>query len=367
MERLKIMAEGAWDPVEAAIHMARYRIAAASCRAREGVRALDVACGEGYGSHLLKRFGAASVDGVDIAPEAVATARQLFAADGIRFHEADATRVDELFPPASFDLIVSIETIEHLREPRRFLKAIRKLAAPEAVIILTCPNDLWYYPDESAANPHHVRKYAFQEFQELAESVLGEAAHWGIGAPLIGFANLWDTAADADDGGSRLMRYAAAEAAVLPAAPDDRVDAEHCSYFIGIWGWREAPDVSAAFAPLSMDRFSDMQLCAQPDVQAAHVHRIRRERAGAEEKTAELDELRRELERQRVRANVLQRERTVLLTQVGELQRRAEELQAQIVQLTRSWPRRVMEGVYHRLPPPLARRAAALARRLRLI
>src|SRR5262245_302329 len=138
MERLSFASKLGYNATEAAIHMARYLLAAPYCR---GARVLDVACGEGYGAFALKQLGAHCVEALDISSDAISTARQLFATEGIRYHVHDAECLDQLFAERSFDLIVSLETIEHLQKPAQFLSAVKKVARTDAVIIISCPND----------------------------------------------------------------------------------------------------------------------------------------------------------------------------------------------------------------------------------
>src|SRR5438128_2065302 len=175
MERLSCTSTIRYNATEAAIHMARYQLAAPYC---QGKRVLDVACGEGYGAYALRQFGAASVEAVDNSPQAIANAEALFATSAVRFHLHDAASVDQLFPESRFDVIVCLETIEHLKAPERFLRAIKSLAAQDAVIIITCPNDHWYYATDEQSNPFHVRKYSFEAFRELTTAVLGNSSAW---------------------------------------------------------------------------------------------------------------------------------------------------------------------------------------------
>src|SRR3954469_3944429 len=144
MERLSCTSTVSYNATEAAIHMARYQLAVPYCK---GKSVLDVACGEGYGAFALRQLGAASVDGVDNSPEAVKNAKTLFSKPGIQFHLHDAERIDELFPDQRFDVIVCLETIEHLKDPTRFLRVLQKVAAENATIIISCPNDQWYYAE----------------------------------------------------------------------------------------------------------------------------------------------------------------------------------------------------------------------------
>lgn len=90
-------------------HLNRYRFAA--CHAL-GTTALDVACGTGYGSALLRDGGAAFVLGIDLCPQAVAYAKRKYAVPSVCFTAADASRLP--VPSETVDLIVFMEAIEHV-------------------------------------------------------------------------------------------------------------------------------------------------------------------------------------------------------------------------------------------------------------
>jgi SAM-dependent methyltransferase len=74
---------------------------------------LDCACGSGFGSYLLaKKSDVTRVRGIDIDAEAIEAAQQEFGSEKITFH---ATHIEDFSLPA--DVLVSIETIEHLDDP----------------------------------------------------------------------------------------------------------------------------------------------------------------------------------------------------------------------------------------------------------
>src|SRR3954452_12364033 len=102
----------------------------------EGKRALDVGCGAGLLAEPLARLGA-RVTGVDAAPELVAVAREHAAARGlaIEYRAGDVQAVD-----GQFDLVTSMEVIEHVADPRAFLKALPSRLAPGGLLILSTPN-----------------------------------------------------------------------------------------------------------------------------------------------------------------------------------------------------------------------------------
>ncbi|MCP3392309.1 methyltransferase domain-containing protein [Bradyrhizobium sp. CCGB12] len=223
-------------------------------------RVLDIACGEGYGSFFMKSWGASSVHGIDLSTEAVTAAQSQFAAPGISFDQFDATRIDEKFSAGEFDVIVSLETIEHVNDPEAYLTALKKVAKPNAVFVISCPNDHWYYPDSSSGNPYHKRKYSIGEFQALTSRVLGPEVQWLIGSAMIGFG----TVRVPSRSSSTLVQVEMVEgteaghAAIVPGKPGEEFGPRTCSYFVGIWGAQGAQPQSTAAFPISMDSYAVM-------------------------------------------------------------------------------------------------------------
>lgn len=75
-----------------------------------GVRALDVGCGGGRWTRWLAGRGADAV-GIDPTAAMLETARRL--SPGLTFHRMSATTID--FPADSFDLVMAVTVIQHLR------------------------------------------------------------------------------------------------------------------------------------------------------------------------------------------------------------------------------------------------------------
>lgn len=257
MERLSFNGNSRYDGLEASIHITRYLLAKNYC---EGHRVLDIACGEGYGSRLLKNWGATEVYGVDISEEALSHARRHFAGDDIYFIRSSGEDLLTVLADHRFDLIVSLETIEHLQDPKVFLDNLRSLLKPGGTIIISCPNDWWYFPTEEERNPFHLRKYHFDEFREMVESALGPASSWMLGAPTFGFLNTARTMvpeADPAQGQMAMMHTKSLPLVQLvPSEPSAGPRDENASYFVGIWGEDALPVLeTAALLPLSMDAF----------------------------------------------------------------------------------------------------------------
>jgi 2-polyprenyl-6-hydroxyphenyl methylase / 3-demethylubiquinone-9 3-methyltransferase len=98
---------------------------------------LDVGCGAGLLTEPLARLGG-SCTGVDAAPENIGAARAHAEAAGLAIDYL-AGEVEQL-SGRQFDLIVSMEVIEHVAEPAAFVAALARLLAPGGLMILSTPN-----------------------------------------------------------------------------------------------------------------------------------------------------------------------------------------------------------------------------------
>ncbi len=131
-----------------------------------GKRVLDVASGEGYGSHLMAQR-AASVTGVDLSAEAVAHAAAKYGQSNLHYVTASCTHIPET--DASFDVIVSFETIEHIAEHEAFLREVDRLLAPDGLFIISSPNRPEYSDRTGYKNEFHVKELDRAELKSLLE------------------------------------------------------------------------------------------------------------------------------------------------------------------------------------------------------
>ncbi len=90
-------------------HLNRYLFASRLIREKT---VLDVACATGYGSNILKDK-ANFVIGVDVQKKVILYAKEHYGQPNVYFLVADATKLP--FRNGVFDVIVSFETVEHLR------------------------------------------------------------------------------------------------------------------------------------------------------------------------------------------------------------------------------------------------------------
>ncbi len=144
-------------------HWHRYLIAQQYVK---GLRVLDVASGEGYGSHLLSRH-AANVVGVDVSADAVAHAATRYPTGNLSYVTASCVQIPE--PDASFDVIVSFETIEHINEHEAFLREVDRLLAPGGLFIISSPNRPEYSDRTGYKNEFHVKELDRLELKALLD------------------------------------------------------------------------------------------------------------------------------------------------------------------------------------------------------
>lgn len=108
-----------------------------SFRPLDGKRALDVGCGAGLLTEPLARLGATAT-GLDAAEENVVVARAHAAGQGLTI-DYQATPVEQ-FDAGGFDLVTSMEVVEHVASPADFIKALADKLAPDGLLIMSTPN-----------------------------------------------------------------------------------------------------------------------------------------------------------------------------------------------------------------------------------
>jgi 2-polyprenyl-6-hydroxyphenyl methylase / 3-demethylubiquinone-9 3-methyltransferase len=102
-----------------------------------GKSALDVGCGAGLLCEPLARMGAA-VTGVDAAEENVAVARDHAKQSGLDIvYRAGELSAQKL---GTFDLVTSMEVIEHVTDPGAFVSGLAKHLKPDGLLIMSTPN-----------------------------------------------------------------------------------------------------------------------------------------------------------------------------------------------------------------------------------
>lgn len=159
---------------EAAHHLVRYLWALEVVSERPGVRSLlDVACGSGYGTNLLaSSLPSASVVGADADPLAVRAARAAYRRPNLSFHTSDLMRWERTIGAASYDVVVSFDTLEHVRHRELMLKSLAEHLAPGGAVLLSTPCASWETEPRPAWRAHRI-EYGAPDLFDLLSRYFG--------------------------------------------------------------------------------------------------------------------------------------------------------------------------------------------------
>jgi ubiquinone/menaquinone biosynthesis C-methylase UbiE len=165
-----------WEELQ--YHLSRYVFAASFVKDKV---VLDVASGIGYGTRYLKSKNAKMIIGGDISEPDIKYATKCYKQDGIEFMLLNATELP--FAADSFDIIVSMETIEHVKEYEKYLNECKRVLKNGGLFICSTPNreiispglkkPLHYHP--------HVKEFSISEFKSILERYYQNVEMYGIG------------------------------------------------------------------------------------------------------------------------------------------------------------------------------------------
>jgi len=179
---------------EAAIgyeHIHRYAHATSFVRNK---RVLDLACGEGYGSHLLSKT-AQSVLGIDIDDDSIKHARNTYIAPTLEFRVGSITDIP-IAGGGLFDVAVCFEALEHVTDHHRLLGEVKRLLTSDGLFIVSTPNKILYSDEPQFTNAFHVHELYFDEFKELLTAYFTNVTF--LGQRIYCNSNIWPLPAPQD-------------------------------------------------------------------------------------------------------------------------------------------------------------------------
>jgi SAM-dependent methyltransferase len=159
------------EPGIVALHAARYEFALPFCDGRD---VLDAACGVGYGTAILRRV-AKTVVGVDVDEPTVSYARQRYGGDGIAFEVMDVTSL--ALADASFDVVCSFETIEHVDDPERAVAEAARVLRPRGTYVVSTPHV--DRTTRNPENPHHRVELSRADLERILHARFDDVALYG--------------------------------------------------------------------------------------------------------------------------------------------------------------------------------------------
>jgi len=131
---------------------------------------LDIGCGEGYITNEIASLKKSRVTGIDLGDEPLKKARSMYG--DIEFVKCSAYELP--FEDSNFDLVTTIEILEHLDTPEKALEEIKRVA--KKWIIFSVPDEpLWRilnvmslrYLKDLGNTPGHVNHWTPKGFRNL--------------------------------------------------------------------------------------------------------------------------------------------------------------------------------------------------------
>lgn len=147
-------------------HLVRYQLAQSLA---SGKRVLDVATGSGYGAKMLAGAGATSVKAVDISQETILKAKKNYNHKNLEFI-CDSAESLTTIPNSSIDLVVSFETIEHLTNYQVYLENLKRVLAPNGLVLISTPNKEIF----KQKNPFHIKEFTHNEFEIILKQYFNQ-------------------------------------------------------------------------------------------------------------------------------------------------------------------------------------------------
>ena len=129
---------------------------------------LDVACGSGYGLSILSSV-AKCVTGIDVNEDAICWAK-----NNNKFYcpiDFIIKNVDTGTMSGKFDSVISFETIEHLKDPKKFLRGVAAIINWDGVFVFSVPL-------EDPPNKFHKQRFNWKSLKKLIEHTLGNNVRW---------------------------------------------------------------------------------------------------------------------------------------------------------------------------------------------
>ena len=139
--------------------------------------ALEIGCGEGHVTNIVAKKCNIEVEGSDASPEIISLAKTLY--PNLTFSVKDAYNLD--LDDGSFDLVMAIETLEHLKKPETALKEIKRVTRNYAIV--SVPREpLWSWVNlarfkywvRMGNTPGHVQHWNKKSFKKMLDQEFSE-------------------------------------------------------------------------------------------------------------------------------------------------------------------------------------------------
>jgi 2-polyprenyl-3-methyl-5-hydroxy-6-metoxy-1,4-benzoquinol methylase len=167
-----------------------------------GNRVLDVGCSSGYLARPLSERGDTIV-GIELDPEAAREAERFCE----RVLVGDVEMMELPLEPASFDVVLCGDVVEHLRDPVAALARLRPFLKPDGRLVLSTPNvanwairlsllaGRWRYTDRGILDRSHTHLFTRATLREAIERAGYRDVRIDFSVPVPGGSDALDGAA----------------------------------------------------------------------------------------------------------------------------------------------------------------------------
>ena len=159
------------NPVQRYLLRRFHRQIASLLKATGAERILDAGCGEGFVvSYLLQGNDGLTITGIDCSLEAIEMARQMV--PGGLFDLGDLREMP--YGDDSFDLVMCLEVLEHLPDPHRGLRELRRVTS--AYCLISVPHEPFFLATNFlrgkhvpawGRDPEHLQHWTARQFRHL--------------------------------------------------------------------------------------------------------------------------------------------------------------------------------------------------------
>ena len=138
---------------------------------------LDAGCGARRGPWILAQM-AKKVIGVDYSPKAIEYAKRHFPKDNLEYKVMDCCDLN--FTDNTFEVVVSLEVIEHIKDQRRYLYEMHRVLKPGGLYIGSTPNKRPALPRRGQIFHHgHIKELTLEQYRQLLSSYFAQVDIYG--------------------------------------------------------------------------------------------------------------------------------------------------------------------------------------------
>lgn len=161
-------------------HTSRHREVKKLADRVDGGKVLDLGCADGvFTKEILTKTHASKIIGLDVVASSVKWARKHWKKyKEMSFVVGDAHKLK--YKDSEFDAVFALEVLEHVYEPEKVLREIKRVLKPGGYAILLVPSEsklfkivwfLWHYMGRMVWKDTHVQDYKRNALVQICEDI----------------------------------------------------------------------------------------------------------------------------------------------------------------------------------------------------